>query len=66
MESCSSKGESTVASSVEAHTKIQLIINEMQHILDSSVQFDAAVEQQSTVSDEISRNIIGDKLFDHG
>ncbi|WP_413282972.1 methyl-accepting chemotaxis protein [Vibrio sp. MA40-2] len=57
MKRCSGNGEKSVESSNSAYQKIQEIMNEMQHILDNSTQISSAVEEQSQVSGEISRNV---------
>lgn len=57
MTTCSAKGQSSVETSDLAHTRLQSIMEEMRQILDSSTQIAAAVEEQSTVSEEIARNV---------
>ncbi|ANW25458.1 hypothetical protein BA953_15310 [Vibrio coralliilyticus] len=57
IQSCSNKGADSVDMSEQALSHIKAIMEEMKHILDSSTQIALAVEQQSTVSEEIARNV---------
>jgi methyl-accepting chemotaxis protein len=57
MQQCSGKGQSSSEVSDQAHSRLQSIMREMQLVLDNSTQIAAAVEEQSTVSDEIARNV---------
>ncbi|WCP69555.1 methyl-accepting chemotaxis protein [Vibrio tubiashii] len=57
IQSCSIKGADSVHMSEQALSHIEAIMEEMKHILDSSTQIALAVEQQSTVSEEIARNV---------
>ena len=57
IQSCSHKGADSVHMSEQALSHIKAIMEEMKHILDSSTQIALAVEQQSSVSEEIARNV---------
>jgi methyl-accepting chemotaxis protein len=57
IQSCSHKGADSVHLSEQALSHIKAIMEEMKHILDSSTQIALAVEQQSSVSEEIARNV---------
>ncbi|WP_375748603.1 methyl-accepting chemotaxis protein [Vibrio sp. HN007] len=57
MHSCTSRSDQSVESSGEAYKQIKNILGDMQHILDSSNQIAVALEEQSTVSEEVARNI---------
>lgn len=54
---CKDKGDDSVEKSGTALSRIQSIMNDMQLILDSSTQIAVAIEEQSTVADEIARNV---------
>ena len=58
MKGCRSKGTVSVESSQVAYQQIEAVMIEMQHILDSSTQIAAAVEEQSMVCGEVAQNII--------
>jgi methyl-accepting chemotaxis protein len=57
MRQCSSKGHNSSEVSDQAYSRLQSIMEEMQLVLDSSTQIAAAVEEQSAVSNEITRNV---------
>lgn len=57
IESCCERGTASVQSSEKAHNKIMSVIQDMQSILDNSVEVAAALEEQSAVSSDIARNI---------
>lgn len=57
MEVCGSRGEASVESANQAFERLNLIMQEMQHVLDNSTQIASAVEEQSAVSEEITRNV---------
>lgn len=54
---CSTKGQDSSEIANQAHTRLASIMDEMQSVLDNSTQIAAAVEEQSTVSAEIARNV---------
>ncbi|TBR43831.1 methyl-accepting chemotaxis protein [Marinomonas agarivorans] len=54
---CKTKGDKSVEKSGEALLRIQSIMSDMQEILDSSTQIAVAIEEQSSVADEIARNV---------
>jgi len=57
MTTCQANGEECVTSSNVALLQIESIMADMQELLNSSTHIAAAVEQQTTVSKEITRNI---------
>ncbi|MGX9416513.1 methyl-accepting chemotaxis protein [Vibrio sp. RC27] len=54
---CTENGQKSVVNAGEAHARIQTMMADLQNILDSSTQIATAVEEQSAVSEEMSRNI---------
>jgi methyl-accepting chemotaxis protein len=54
---CKVKGDDSVIQAETALERIESIMEDMQKILDSSTQIAAAVEEQSTVSAEVARNV---------
>lgn len=55
--SCKTQGDDSVEKSEMALSRIQSIMADMKTILDSSTQIAVAVEEQSLVSEEVSRNV---------
>ncbi|MCG7499060.1 methyl-accepting chemotaxis protein [Vibrio sp. Of7-15] len=54
---CREKGEHSVEQATAAQQRLQDIIVEMQLIMDTSTQIAAAVEEQSLVSEDVSKNV---------
>ena len=57
MKACQNKGDESVTTSNMALSRIQSIMTGMQNTWDNSTQISTAVEEQSTVSEEITKHI---------
>ncbi|MBW3697773.1 methyl-accepting chemotaxis protein [Vibrio sp. T187] len=57
MQKCCEKGDESVESCKQAHSRITSVIQDMETILNNSIEVTASMEEQSSVSSEIANNV---------